>query len=125
MTNLQIDQSLLELNERLLLITRSQAKLTWALRSIRTTRAHATTAVNGASAAARVPMASAPIVPTQRMLRVAPPLAVHRPTRRNYDYFDDLQKALNALPEDGPAPPAVGGVSTNGSNITNGTSQPL
>lgn len=120
MATATIEQRLTALDERLAQLTRSEAQLTWVLRSLRIRHrdgapgAHpATVSVVGvapvdgvAVTAAPVPASSAAIAPTRMMLRVAPPQAPHRPTKRNYDYFDELNRALAALNSD--RPPAFG-----------------
>jgi len=99
MTTLTIAQQVSELNERLLVLSRNQARLTWALRGLRTGQAGAEAPPTDVAAPV-----SPPLVPSRNMLRVAPVVAPHRPTKRNYDYFGRLQAQLAALPPNGTQP---------------------
>jgi hypothetical protein len=109
MTTSTTTQAVTELNERLLVLTRSQARLTWALRGLRTHQATqvdapATTDPTSSQAATRpngVPPTAPPLEAPRNMLRVSPVARPHRATKRNYDYFDRLHAELANLPRNG------------------------
>jgi hypothetical protein len=85
MNNATIEKRFDDVNERLSQMTRAQAQFTWVLRSLRI------------EPPVKVPVPSTSVTPTRRMLRVTPPLAPTRPTKRNYDYFAELERSLAAL----------------------------
>ncbi len=92
-------QAVTELDDRLLVLTRSQARLTWVLRGLRAAPPEAVPAP--ATVAGTVPPVGVP----RHMLRVTPPQRPHRPTKRNYDYFERLRNQLADLPGDGNGAP--------------------
>jgi len=111
MTTSTTTQAVNELNDRLLVLTRSQARLTWALRGLRTQqfgmvdapaapRSDATPSATASNGVTTTP-SSPPLEPLRTMLRVSPVARPHRATKRNYDYFDRLNAELANLPRNG------------------------
>jgi len=124
MTTTSTAQAVTELTERLQMLTRSQLRLTSALRDLRTGQSDPASSSTASSSTVSTPVglpnqavrsasstspsappASPPRMPAHTMLRVTPLQRPHRATKRNYDYFQRLQDQLANLPRPGDVPP--------------------
>lgn len=97
MTMPSVAQQVFEMDDRLSAMARSQSRLTWVLRSLRIGQPESDVATVDVQ-----PPSAATASPGPNLLRVASVAAPHRPTKRNYDYFDRLSAQVSALPTTGP-----------------------